>query len=66
MTAAADQKVRQLRQTVIQQDELLTLALPYVEAAQDDDAHDAGGKARARALAAKIRTAIAGGGASCG
>lgn len=58
MTAAADQKVRQLRQTVMQQDELLTLALPYVEAAQDDDAYDAGGKARARALAARIRAAI--------
>lgn len=37
---------------------LLIEALPYVEAAQDDEAHDAGGKARARALAAKIRAAV--------
>jgi len=38
--------------------DLLALALPYVEAAQDDEAHDAAGKARARALAARIRAAI--------
>lgn len=38
--------------------DLLALALPYVEAAQDDEAHDAGGKARARALAASIREVV--------
>ena len=40
--------------------DLLALALPYVEAAQDDEAHNAAGKARARALAARIRAAVEG------
>lgn len=38
--------------------DLVIEALPYVEAAQDDEAHDAGGKARARKLAARIRATV--------
>lgn len=61
MTSARvlDDKLRKLRQKVLDQDELLTLALPYVEAAQDDEAHDAAGIARARSLAARIRASVA-------
>jgi hypothetical protein len=55
-------KMRELRTRILKQDDLLTLALPYVEAAQDDEAYDAAGKARARALADRIRAAVIGGG----
>lgn len=67
MTSARlmDEKVRSLRQTIVGQmdqisdmAELIALALPYVEAGQDEPEHSAAGKAQARKLAARIRSTV--------